>query len=57
MFYITCMYICLAGLLFFCFVAEPREVGIDMKDDHLQVEDEKEEEEKQQSDNDYIPAG
>ena len=34
MFIIACVYFGLALLIFIFFVAEPREVGIDMQDDH-----------------------
>ena len=35
MFMITIVYLGLAVLIFITFVAEPREVGIDMRDDHV----------------------
>ena len=35
MFIIASMYTGLAVVILTCFVAEPREVGIDMADDHL----------------------
>ena len=37
MFIITGVYLCLALLIFIFFIAEPREVGIEMEDDHLRV--------------------
>ena len=37
MFVVAGMYVCLSTLIFFTFVAEPREVGMDMSDDHNEV--------------------
>ena len=37
MFLITISYLSLAVLIFMTFVAEPREVGVDMREDHLVV--------------------
>jgi len=37
MYIIACSYFCLAVLIFISFVAEPKEVGIDMQDDHLKA--------------------
>ena len=37
MFLTSIMYIILAATIFVTFIAEPREVGIDMCDDHIEV--------------------
>lgn len=37
MYIVTVLYVTLAVLIFLLFVAEPREVGIEMNDDHLSV--------------------
>ena len=37
MFTISILYVSLAVLIFVTFIAEPREVGIDMQDDHIEA--------------------
>ena len=38
MFYVTCMYIVIACLIFCLFVGDPKEVDLEIKDDHVRAE-------------------
>ena len=38
MYFVFIMYVALAVTIFVAFIAEPREVGIDMQDDHLDIQ-------------------
>ena len=38
MFYITFLYLVIASLIWCLFVSDPKEVGLELKDDHVTVE-------------------
>ena len=38
MIYITIIYLIIATLIFFLFIGEPKEVGLEIKDDHIRAE-------------------
>ena len=38
MYFVFIMYVALAVTIFVAFIAEPREVGIDMQDDHVDIQ-------------------
>ena len=38
MFYVTGMYLLIASMIWYMFVSDPKEVGLELKDDHVTVE-------------------